>query len=491
MSAQSSYGQIESKHWHYALAEWTGDNFSIGHEMRDGDFPSFPMESEKTIDFAIIGGGLAGLAAAHYLDNHNYMLFEQYSELGGHCRGQSHQGIDFSFGGTKIDVPQGLMDQLLDDLNLHPVILQNSQNRFKLDTAAEKYWQFLSSESKRNNEVTRDLKKFIESSKPIWQSIKEGPLQIPLIDSQLNKLDTSVFKDSLVGYSPAFLELLDSLCSVNNCLGIDRISSLAGYAATMDLVQPTAVFKGGNTAIAKALVSNLRDSVHRCQTGSFVWAVEVSSNSATVIYSDSEKRMHKIKCKHVIVTSPLLVTARILRNVDNALKAKMLSFKYGSYLVANFILKSPVLAGCAANWLGAPYSIKEAFLAETPYQQLGEYSRKMGSVMTLFQPYAPGSAGRTLLFEGDREKSAKEVTAQLEPICESLPGELEKIVLTRWGHAMAATTAGYFGKMTQLSAAMTNSTSFSLAHNSFYGRPKAESAIAAARAAVDRALGKN
>ncbi|MDR3616312.1 MAG: NAD(P)-binding protein [Candidatus Obscuribacterales bacterium] len=480
--------QSTTTSWHYETGVWTGDDFTVGHEMRDAEFPKFPVESEKTIDFAIIGGGIAGLTAAHYLNNYNYMLFEQYADLGGQCRGQTYQGLEYSFGGTRIDVPQGSMEQLLDELNLQPVILQSSQNRFKLDTATEKYWQFLSAESKRNNEVTRDLAKFITSAKPIWQLIKDGLLQIPLIDADLSKLDSSVFKDSLTAYSPTFVALLDSMCRVNSCLGVDKISALAGYATTVSLAQPTAVFKGGNTAITKALVASLQDSKHRCLTESFVWAIEIAADHAMVIYSDNQKRMHKVKCRHVIVTSPPLVAARILRNIDDTTKAKMLSFKYGSYLVANYLLKTPVMAGCATNWLGTPYGIKEAFLAETPYQQLGEYSRKMGSVMTLYQPFAPGSEGRTLLLEGDQAKLTKNLCDQLEPVCQNLATNLEKVILSRWGHAMVATNANFFNKMTQLSAALTDNSSYSLAHNSVQGMPKAESAVAAARAAVDKAL---
>lgn len=480
--------QTTTAGWHFETGAWTGDDFMVGHAMRDAEFPKFPVESEKTIDFAIIGGGIAGLTAAHYLNNYNYMLFEQYADLGGQCCGQTYQGLDYSFGGTRIDVPQGLMEQLLDELNLQPVILQSSQNRFKLDTATEKYWQFLSAESKRDNEVTRDLKKFISSTKPIWQMIKDGPLQIPLIDMELSKLDSSIFKDSLTAYSPAFVALLDSMCRVSNCLGVDKISALAGYATTINLAQPTAIFKGGNTAITKALAASLQDNKHRCLTESFVWAIDIEADHAMIIYSDKEKRMHKVKCRHVIITSPPLVAARILRNIDDSIKAKMLSFKYGSYLVANFLLKSPVMAGSATNWLGTPYGIKEAFLAETPYQQLGEYSRKMGSVMTLYQPFAPGSEGRTLLLEGDRAKLTKILCDQLEPVCENLASNLEKVILSRWGHAMVATNSGFFNKMTQLSAALTDGSGFSLAHNSVQGMPKAESAVAAARAAVDRAL---
>ena len=476
--------------WHYQISPWTGDDFKIGHEMRDADFPQFPTSTESTVDFVIIGGGIAGLTAAHYLSNYNYLLLEQYDNFGGQSRGGSFNGIDYSFGPSKIEVPQGGMEQLLDEINLHPVIINNSQSRFKINSATEKYWQFLSTESKRQNQITRDLKKFIVESKPIWQQIKDGPLQVPLIDAQLSKLDSLVFKQSLTGYSEQFIDVLDSMCRVATCLGVDKISALAGYEVASELTHPRAIFKGGNSAITKAIESSLRDKNRRCQTNSFVWAVEIGDKTASVIYSDKNGQMHKVACKHVIVASPLMVSARILRNIDNAVKAKMLGFRYGSYLIANFLLKNPVMSGCASNFMGGGLAIKEAFLAEAPYQQLGEYSRKMGSVLTLYQPYAPGSEGRTVLLDGNREKLARSVAEAMEPLTVDLKNQLNGIVLTRWGHAMATPTASYFQKMTALSASLTGVNSFSLAHCSTQGMPSAESAVAAAKASVDKALGK-
>jgi len=50
--------------------------------------------------------------------------------------------------------------------------------------------------------------------------------------------------------------------------------------------------------------------------------------------SDGQGHVHTVHAKHAIVTTPLLVAARIIKNLDNASKAQMLGFRYGSYLVA-------------------------------------------------------------------------------------------------------------------------------------------------------------
>jgi protoporphyrinogen oxidase len=471
-----------AKTWHYKVGDWTGDNYERGHKLRDAELPAFPVESERTVEFAIIGGGIAGLSAAHYLRDHDFLLLEQYADLGGQSRGGSFQGIDYTWGPSAIGVPRGLMEALLEDLNLSPVILTSNRNRFYFDN------QWVTGVEGAGNNLAKELRQFIEQSTPVWRAFKETQPAIPLIDAQLLKLDSINFSQCLTGFSPKFIGVIDSMCRSYNCLGLDNISALAGYAITEDLVLPNAVFSGGNTAIAKALVTSIRDRGHRCQTGAFVWSIEITDKSASVVYSDKDNVLHRVNCQHVIITSPPLVSARILKNVDNATKAKMLSFKYGSFLVANCLLRKPVFQGSFSSWCASPMAFTNIVIAETPYKQIGQYSRSMGSVLTVYQPYVPGSPGRNLLIEGDKDQFGRDLTKELDQLADKLPDALEEIVFSRWGHAMVATNIGYFKRMTNLAAAQ--GSSFSLAHNSSQGMPTAESAVRAARLAADNAVGK-
>src|SRR5271170_646840 len=117
----------------YKLSPWTGDDFTRGHQMRDGDGPPYPNAVERTVDFVIVGGGMAGLAAAYYLKDHDFLLLEQYEELGGQSRGGSYRGIDYSLGAAYLGSNDGLVGQLLDDLALKPVEMPPSKNSW--------YWE--------------------------------------------------------------------------------------------------------------------------------------------------------------------------------------------------------------------------------------------------------------------------------------------------------------------------------------------------------------
>ncbi len=374
------------------------------------------------------------------------------------------------------------MDELFTDLNLKPIILSANRNRFRNG----REWITPSNES--HADLYKEFTDFKNEASPIWRLFKKSRAKIPLTDPQLLKLDSERFSQHLRAHSAEFIGLIDSMCKEYNCTSVDSISALAGYAITEDLVLPAALFKGGNTAIARALADSIQDRRKRCQVEAFVWSVEIKDAGASVVYSDKSQTVHRVNCRYVIVTSPPMVSARILKNVGNDVKAKMLSFRYGSYLVANCLLKQPVFKGTLENWCTTPFDFADILIAEIPYQELGEYSRSMGSVLTIYKPYTPGSEGRTLLLEGDRGKLTRSLIEQLQPLTSGLSESLERVVLTRWGHAMLAVDSGYFGRMTKLSQCTDDS--YSLAHNSTQGLACAESAIRAAKQAVDNALRK-
>jgi protoporphyrinogen oxidase len=466
----------------YKLGPWTGDNFNRGHQLRDGSHPGFPKEAERTVDFAIIGGGIAGLTTAYYLRDHDFLLLEQYDELGGQARGGSYRGIDYSIGSAYMGSNSGMYGELFRELNIAPVEVPTTKNAW--------YWEdrwFPGIESKDQSIIYKELKRMLADCRAVWKVLPENDDACIINTDDLRKLDNTLFANYLKGFNPKFVALMDSYCRSACCGGIQQVSALAGYWLAQDLVSPSFVFKGGNPAISRALVKRLNATgTGRLQTGTFVWSVEPITDGMSVVYSDKSGQVHRVNCKHAIITAPPLVALRILPGADDQTKALLLSCKLGSYLVANLGMKKKIFTGSYDNWVGAPFTFTDVVIAETPYLATKSYKPSMGSVLTIYQPYAQGSPGRAQMLVGDRQEFATSIVSQMKKLVPQLDANLEEVNLTRWGHAMVVLRPTTFAKLEKLRAM--DPPNYTLAHNSIEGFPSAESAIRAARRAANRAL---
>lgn len=464
----------------YKIGPWTGDDFTLGHQLRKKQLPKFPDTADTKVDFVIVGGGMAGLTSAHYLEHEDYLLLEQYDDLGGQSRGDTFNGLEFSYGSTIIFHPEGPLAELLSRLELKPMQLDASGISWLWDS----HWI---KGINGSDTLRRDFQRFSKEAKPIWQQSFNGNIFAPLPDNQLISLDKRPFSNCLTGYSSQFIDLLNSYLRTYLGAGMASVSGLSGYAILNGLVEPGFVLPGGNATIVKTLCRKLlKHGPERVRTKSFVWSIEVQDDGCLVVYSGKDGVCHKVKCRHVIVTTPHLVSARIFNNLSDAARLPLFGYRYCSYLVATLLLKKSIFPDGFAHFVPQPFSFSEMAAVETPYKFKGRYSPNMGAALTVLQPYEPGTNGRGLLLAGDRESFSYEIVKQIKQLNEHLEQNLERIVLTRWGHALAVPEPNYFSKLNRIQEK--TSSSYSLAHSSAKGLPRLESAVAAAHQAVNRAL---
>ncbi|HEY9787466.1 MAG TPA: FAD-dependent oxidoreductase, partial [Candidatus Obscuribacterales bacterium] len=337
------------------------------------------------------------------------------------------------------------------------------------------------------NVAYREFKRLTTEFRPLWKTLKGKNPTIPLTDEELLSLDKTPLSNYLKKYHPSFVALMDAFLKSASCAGSEGLSALAGSSILEDLIVPSYVLPGANPSFARALVQNLsQDKQQRMLGKAFVWSVTLSDSGATVVFGTRDGVLHRVRCRHVIMAVPALVAGRIMFNMKPADKAQFFTFRYGSYLVANFLLKKKVFSGSYDNFCAPPFSFADITIAETPYMRSGQYKPTMGSVLTVYQPYAPGSEGRSVLLEGNREKLARTLASQLVALFKDIEPAIGSVVLSRWGHAMAVTNPGYYARMSKIISAQTDS--YSLAHSSFRGLPCIESAVEGARMAADRAL---
>lgn len=465
----------------FKVSAWKGDDFTLGHRLRINDLPPLKpgTDTEKTVDYVIVGGGMSGLAAAYYLQSENFILLEQYAEPGGQSRGGSFQGIDYSLGPAYIGTVDGIYGELFADLGISAVKLDASRNSFMW----QKLWE-IGPESKAlslNKQFKLLKEELAHLDKVRSDSGEQSP---PTTGVALNKLDALPMSECLKSYEPDFINLMDAFIRSSLCGGISQVSALAGYSALSEIFEPAYVFKGGNPCIAKALAERIE------QTGSgriicdaFVWKVSMNEDGAEIIYSHKDNSTHKIKCKAVILTTPPLVAWRQLHAVSDMLKAQLMKFRFGSYLVANLLFSRKVFTGSYDSFLSG--GISDIIIAETPYIGSGSYSPEMGSVLTVYRPFPWGTEGRSLLETGDRQAIANQLLTELLPVIPAIDNHLEEVVLSRWGHAMAIVDPGYFQRTAKVTKEVED-TRLALAHCSISGGPAAEAAIQGANIAVKR-----
>ncbi|HEY9754084.1 MAG TPA: FAD-dependent oxidoreductase [Oculatellaceae cyanobacterium] len=469
---------------YYKVDPWTGDNFLLGHRLRDSEIPTSKVASEKRCDFVIVGGGLAGLTAAYYLRNEDFVLLEQYANCGGQSRGGSYRGINFSYGSYVIGTGDNTTHELFDMLGLKPVKLTTNRNSWHV---AEKY--FVGVESGVKDGLSKDFAEFRQNAGPIWNAIKtageKGNPAISLMEDKTSReLDLLSFASVMRSYSPAFVRAVDRFCRSRNCVAPERLSALAGYQLAQEMFEEAGTFPGGSKTISDAILKELPPD--RCATNSFVWSVSVTESGTEVLYSDDTGNLQRVLAKQAIVAVPPLVAARIIKHVDNTSKAAMLGFHYGSYLVANLLLARKSFEGTFDNFYDDQSGFTDLVVADTVYRSTGAYTPDMGQILTVYRPYTPGSEGRPLLLEGSRKNFAGEIAEQVSRISDKLEASLERIVLSRWGHAMPVMNIGYYSKMHKV--ASINCPNLILAHSSIEGRPCVDSALRAGRSAARQAL---
>jgi phytoene dehydrogenase-like protein len=493
--AGSGAGRDEYKSFHgeagspvqiskFKVSNWTGDDPKLGHEMRNGDIPPFPNASQRQVEFVIIGGGMSGLASAYYLKDHDFLLLEQYKELGGHARGSSYHGIGYSYGAAYVgDDDDDELHHLIAALGLNPIKLDPSKNSWRF----EKSW--ISGVYGDKGAFYQQFKRLKEMAQPVLRELAKTESLIPLESASLRTLDQTPFTSCLTGYDQNFVALLDSVLKSEHCLGVQRSSALAGYCVLEDVFGRSNVFPGGNGALSAAIVQRLdKSGSDRCISGAFVWSIEVKDNGVSIVYSTRDGAVHRVNAGAAVVATPPMVSARILTGIEDKAKATMLSFKYGSYLVANLLLKKKAFDGAYDNVVAPPFTFSDVVVAEKVYQLSGQYQKDMGSVLTVYQPYEPGSRGRPDLLGGDRNRFAGSIADQFEQLSPGIGSQIEEIVLTRWGHAMVVPNIGFFQRMSKFQS--TDYGAIAFAHCSSQGLPYTESAVRAARIATKKLLNR-
>ena len=440
-------------------SEIEGDNQDEAHEIfwdkdgylvKKGGIPKVSSE----YDVVVIGGGIAGLTSAYYLQNKKVLLLEGNPRLGGNSKSQMVGKSYISQGSAYITMPEegGAIDQFLGSLNLkksfrdvhHTDEMVLVNGKF---TAG--FWDG-ATDPARAEEFKRVFKKLIDVYEnaypelPIWDPSASGRRYF----NSLDVISFSTWLEREFGkLHPHIMEYITLYCWSSFSASPSEISAAQGLSFLASDMGGIKVLPGGNGMITEAMYQALkRRSNVTMVTNSFAVDVRSEGGKSVVCYKDSNNQLVTVKAKQCIVTSPKMVMKKVITGLkEDQLKA-MGGIGYRAYLVANVFLRKKIASqGYDSFALQGKVPTREQddsrdrVFADVVCADWALKDVANQSVLTLYMPLPYAMAQQYLFVPNLYEKYQARVMTSLAPVLKNLGltnSDVQGMRLVRYGHSM-------------------------------------------------------
>lgn len=412
LATQPDYGFEVGSDWYgpggvgdYALSHGnTPDLVKVAHEIRAGRFddPAVrALDSRETYDLIVVGGGFAGLSAAHHFQrlrpDGRVLLLDSHPIFGGEAKRN-----EFDVDGHRLYGPQGSNDFAVQaesgDPNDYFTSLKLPREyafaepvgdaagmRIPLDNYDYMHWHHDTYDvghyfGGAHQEWVTDTWNAGLSATPWNEDTRAGfrkirELQMPQDDKSDAWLDSMTLEDYYtkeLGLPQEVSAYYDPIMASIAGLGCDALSAYWGkYFAFPGFVRPGSYdsaplmsFPGGNAAIARHFVRNLvpdaipgdsfadvlqkpvnQDALDnlsnnvRIRLHSTAVRVENISNAVRVTYS-RDNQLHKVTARAVVMASGGWVNRRVIRDLPQSHRDAYNQFQHSPVLVANVALRN-------------------------------------------------------------------------------------------------------------------------------------------------------
>ena len=451
-----------------------GPRASVGHRLRDGTLP-LPVRTEQ-LDVAIIGGGVAGLAAAHRLQKANpqqqLKLFELDSAVGGNARSGENEISAYPWGAHYVPVLNEQTTQvraLFEELGIiqgYDAQQRPIYNEFYLCADPhERLWFHgrwqeglvpnLGLTREESAEIARFFK-LIDELRHARGSDGRRAFEIPVDassrDAQWLRWDQLSMAQWLRdnGYSvKPLLWYLNYCCRDDYGATLEQISAWAGlhYFAARDGIaantdgQNVVTWPAGNGFLVEQLAERCRAVI---QKNSLVHSVQRHADRVHVdVYDVQRDESVRYNARAVIVAVPRYVAAKICA-ADTDLGVSAEGCEYAPWAVANIsVNRMPGGTGANLCWDNVVYGSPLLGYVIATHQQLKMMPR--ATVLTYYWPLthvAPAQARQEALARSHEEWQAHFLDELLR-VHPELKGHVQRIDVWVWGHGMIRPTPGF------------------------------------------------
>lgn len=451
-----------------------GPNPEVGHHLRTlrGTLPEAQTQSET--DVVIVGGGVAGLTAAWRLQRdgmERFELLELEDGLGGTSRSGQNGVSAFPLGAHYLPVPlphHTSLLLLLDELGLtegrHPDGSVVIPEQYLVRQPEERYFwhgrwfEGLYPQVGSSPEEQLQLEQFRAQVAQLVQ-LRDGrgrrAFTIPVSrcsdDPSLTALDRISMAEWMAQHkltSWRLRWLVDYACRDDYGTRLEHTSAWAGLFYFCSRVSEAGhesadlmTWPEGNGR----LIERLRQKVgERLRTQSLVLGIlpQPSGQVEVRVLELERQRVRSILARHVIFSAPLFLAPHLIPPLREEAPSWTTAFEHSPWLVANLTLRArPGGLGYPLSWDNVLIESPSLGYVTATHQSLRDHGP---TVLTWYLPLTGEAvaAERKRLLSLDWRSAGELALADLSQAHPELPTLVERIDITRWGHAMVRPVPG-------------------------------------------------
>lgn len=460
------------------LGEIIGASDSIGHRLRDGLKIAPGADGWERRRVVIIGGGVAGLAAARRLLQagvHDFVLIELERVPGGTARSGSSSLVSYPWGAHYLPAPMKENRELvllLDEMGVlegrtpegDPVVAEQFLCRDPEERTFYRGRWFeglylragaTADDAAQLAAFNREVDRWVE-----WRDTKgRRAFTIPISDcsddAEVTALDRITMGEWLNqrGWTSSRLRwVIDYGCRDDYGLTIDQASAWAGLFYFASRVskpgqesQPLITWPEGNGRLVAHLYEKARPNVRLGLAAAEIIPIgEGNRSGVDVIALDAtEDRAVGFHAEKVIFAAPHFLTRYLIRPYREMTPPHVSEFGYGAWMVANLFLKDrPQDRGFPLAWDNVIYDSPGLGYVVATHQRGLDHGP---TVFTYYYPLCdddPRNA-RARLLATDWQGWADVTLADLNRAHPEIRTLVERLDVMRWGHAMIRPRPGF------------------------------------------------
>lgn len=474
-----------------------GASADFGHRLRTLDPQK--LRAAQGMDpiqarVVIVGGGIAGLAAARRLESagvSDFTVLELENGAGGNSRSARSSTGAFPWGAHYVPVPPKENEPLVEFFEeLGAFEGRDEQGQ----PIPQEHWLVRDPESRvfykgvwyeglylHAGASTQDVEQFARFQSLIdqWTSWRDAagrraftiPVSACSDDTEVMKLDQLTMSEWLLSHdlnSPRLHWYVNYACRDDYGLTCERTSAWAGifyFAARRDKPgadsQPFLTWPEGNGYLVKRMFEPIRSrtelgwaacSIRQTQMERSDGAAKANKGVELLAVS-STGEFHRYLAERVIFAAPRFLAPFLIRDLPQERRDEAKQFQYGSWAVVNLHLTDrPQSEGFPLCWDNVIYESPGLGYVTSTHQRGADYGP---TILTYYYPLCGEDllAERRRLLHASREDWAEIALSDLEKGHANIRELCSRADVARWGHAMICPTPGFISGSARRAAA--------------------------------------